>query len=97
MSIKNDELYPKYLIWLEDRKMSDGLKELSKMSQSFFEQFKFRYELNPSLREKIDNKYKSIGREEKIEEIFEDDFELFLKDLDTTSVPPPFHEDTFDF
>jgi hypothetical protein len=92
MSIKHDELYPKYLIWLEDRKMSNGTKELSKISESLFEKFKSRYKFNPSLKEKIDNSYKSIDREEKIDNIFEDDFENFLKDLNE---PPDYHEDIF--
>jgi hypothetical protein len=74
MSIKNHELYPKYLIWLEEKKMDKGMKELSKMSQSFFDRFKLRYELNPSLKERIDNKYKSIERQERIEDIIDDDF-----------------------
>ena len=95
VSIKNNELYPKYLIWLESRKMSDGLKELSKMSASLFEQFKFRYELNPSLRGEIDNKYKSIDREKKIDDLVEDDFELFLKEIQIQSEPPTFNEDYF--
>lgn len=97
MSIKNHELYPKYLIWLDGRKMSNGLKELSKISQDLFDKFKFRYEFNPSLKEEIDNKYKSIDREEKIDDLVKDDFELFLEELDLPSEPPPFHEDRFDF
>jgi hypothetical protein len=92
MSIKHDELYPKYLIWLEDRKMSSGIKELSKISLTLFEKFKLRYTLNPSLKEKIDNSYKSIDREEKIDNIVDDDFENFLKDLGD---PPHYHEDIF--
>lgn len=97
MSIKNHELYPKYLLWLDERKMSDGLKELSKISQSYFDIFKSKYELNPSLKEKIDNQYKSIDREEKIDDLVKDDFELFLEELDTDFEPPTFYEDTFDF
>jgi hypothetical protein len=94
MSIKNDVLYPKYLIWLEDKKMSSGIKELSKMSASLFEQFKFRYELNPSLKEKIDNRYKAIDREEKIEDIVKDDFELFLEEISHKTLNS---EDLYDF
>ena len=96
MSIKNEELYPKYLIWLEDRKISNGLRELSKISQTLFEEFKSRYTLNPTLKEKIDNKYKSIDREEKIEEIVKDDFEIFFEEMDLDT-PPPHQEDLFDF
>lgn len=93
MSIKDDELYPKYLIWLEERKMSNGLKELSKMSQSLFEQFKFRYSLNSVLKEKIDNQYKSIDREIKIDDLFEEEFGIVFENNER----PKNDDDFFDF
>lgn len=97
MPINQDKLYPKYLIWLEEKEMANGGKEVSKISKSLFEEFKFRYLTNPKLKEKIDNHYKTIDREEKIDDIFEDDFELFLKESDLPKDPPPFNEDRFDF
>jgi hypothetical protein len=97
MPINEDKLYPKYLIWLEEKDMTNGGREVSKISKSLFEEFKFRYLTNPKLKEKIDNHYKTIDREEKIDDIFDDDFELFLKELDLPKEPPPFHEDRFDF
>ena len=98
MNLKDEALYPKYLIYLENNKTTSGGFELSKISRSLFEEFKSRYKLNPSLKEKIDNKYKSIDRQEKIEDIVKDDFELFLEEMDLPSEPPPFYEDNlFDF
>ena len=96
MSIKNDELYPKYLIYLESKNLSKGGFELSKISTSYFNEFVFRYENNPYFQQKIDNQYKTIDREEKIEEIVKDDFELFLEELDLDNEQPR-HEDSFDF
>jgi hypothetical protein len=98
MSIKNHELYPKYLLWLEEKNETTGSLELSKISKSLFEDFRIRYDLNPTFKEKIDKLYKSIDREEKIDVIVEDDFEIFLEEIDLASEPPPFHEDNlFDF
>ena len=97
MSIVDNELYPKYLIYLESKNLSKGGFELSKISTSYFNEFVFRYENNPHFQQKIDNQYKTIDREEKIEEIVKDDFELFLEELDLPVEPPPFHEDLFDF
>jgi len=93
MSIKDDELYPKYLFWLEERKMSNGLKELSKISQSLFEQFKFRYSMNSVLKEKIDNQYKSIDREIKIDDLFYEEFNLIFENNER----PKIDDDFFDF
>ena len=49
MPINQDKLYPKYLIWLEEKEMANGGKEVSKISKSLFEEFKFRYLTNPKL------------------------------------------------
>lgn len=97
MSIKKDELYPKYLLWLEERKISDGLKEISKISESLFLEFKYRYNLNPKLKQKIDNQYKSIDREEKIDDLVKEDFEIFLEELDTYKNQSVDNENLFDF
>jgi len=97
MNLKDEALYPKYLIYLENNKTTSGGFELSKISRSLFEEFKSRYENNPSFSEKIDNQYKSIDREEKIDGLVEDDFEIFFEESDLPKEPPPFHEDIFDF
>lgn len=85
MPINDDPLYPKYLIWLEEKTMSGGIKEMTKISKSFFDNFKFRYLTNPKLKEKIDKEYLHINREDKIDDlIFDEEF-----------IPPPFEEDEF--
>ena len=89
MSINDDPLYPKYLIWLEDKSMSGGIKEMSKISKSFFDNFKFRYLTNPKLKEKIDKHYKTIERDELIDDLFLDT----ESSKDLTNQPPPFYED----
>lgn len=87
MPINDDPLYPKYLIWLEEKTMSGNIKEMSKISKSFFDNFKFRYLTNPKLKEKIDNQYKSIERDELIDDLFLDEV--------SKNEPPPFNEDLF--
>ena len=48
MSLKDEELYQKYLLHLESKSLTKGGFELSKISQSLFEEFQSRYENNPS-------------------------------------------------
>ena len=93
MSIKTDELYPRYLNHLESQNLSTGAFELSKISSTKFEEFKFRYENNPTFQEKIENSFKQISREEKIDEVIVDDFDLFLEELDN----PKTKQEDFDF
>ena len=59
MSLKDEELYPKYLLWLENKKNTVGGLELSKISRSLFDEFSFRYENNPDFKEKF---YNRIGK-----------------------------------
>jgi hypothetical protein len=95
MSIKNDDLYPIYLNYLENRNYTRGGFELAKISKSVFEDFVFRYENQPLFKDKQDNLFRQISREEKIENIVKDDFELFLEELDE---PKLSNEDNlFDF
>ena len=97
MSIQNEELYPKYLLHLESKKLTTGGFALSKMSADLFNEFIFRYESNPTFQEKINNQYKSINREEKIETIV-DDFDLFIEELgEEVKVNKNSDEDFFDF
>ena len=98
MSLKDEELYPKYLIWLESKKNTVGGLELSKISRSLFEQFKFRYTLNPSFKEKINNQYKSIDRQEKIDDLVKDDFDLFMEEMGKeVKIENKIDDDFFDF
>ena len=78
MSLKDEELYQKYLLYLESKSLTKGGFELSKISQSLFEEFQSRYENNPSFKEKINNQYKSFDRQEKIDDLVKDDFDLFI-------------------
>jgi len=98
MSIQNEELYPKYLLYLESKKLTIGGFALSKMSADLFNEFIFRYENNPTFQEKINNQYKYIDRQEKIEEIVQDDFDLFIEELgEEVKVDKNSDEDFFDF
>ena len=96
MIIKNDELYPIYISYLENKKMKSGAFKLAQMSNSMFNDFVHRYETEPFFKEKQDNLYKSIKRDITIEEILEekDDFEIFLDDFKAST---DLDDDFFDF
>jgi hypothetical protein len=98
MSLQDEELYPKYLIWLESKKNTVGGLELSKISRSLFDEFTSRYENNPDFKEKVDNQYRSIDREDKIGEIIKDDFEIFMEEMGKeVKVENKIDKDFFDF
>lgn len=71
MTIKNDEIYPLYICYLEQKKLKPGELELSKISESRFIEFKKRYDINPDFKKKIDNIFKSEVRDIKLEEILD--------------------------
>lgn len=98
MSIQNEQLYPKYLLYLESKKLSTGGFALSKMSTNLFEEFVFRFENNPTFQDKINNLYKSIDREEKIDNLVKDDFELFMEEMgEEIKIESKNDENFFDF
>jgi hypothetical protein len=101
MSIKDDELYPIYISYLENKKMKSGAFKLAQISESMFNNFVHRYETNIEFKEKQDNLYKAIKRDITIEEILEekDDFEIFLDDLNigTSKNSVDLDDDFFDF
>jgi hypothetical protein len=98
MSLKDEELYPKYLLHLESKNLTRGGFELSKMSKSLFEEFQSRYENNPSFKEKINNQYKSIDRSEKIDDLIKDDFDLFMEEMgQEVKIENKSNDDFFDF
>lgn len=66
MSIKDHHLYPLYLEYLKRKRLTKGARELSKLSEEFFFEFKFKYDMNENFREKQDRAHKSISRENKI-------------------------------
>ena len=101
MNIKDDELYPIYISYLENKKMKPGAFKLAQISESMFNDFVHRYETNPDFKEKQDNLYKATKRDITIEEILEekDDFEIFLDDLNigTSKNSVDLDDDFFDF
>ncbi len=82
MSIKDDELYPLYISYLENKKMRNGAFKLALISSDMFGEFCFRYESNTIFRDKQDKIFLSQKRNDTIEDILEDDFEIFLDGID---------------
>ena len=71
MIIKNEELYPLYVTYLEHKNLTAGQLALSKISESSFMDFKKRYDDNPEFKKKIDNFFRTEVRDLKIEEILD--------------------------
>jgi hypothetical protein len=74
--MKNDELYPFYLVYLDIRlsglKISNGSYSLLKMSRSSFEDFKYKFENDELFSEKIIKIKTSEIRDKKIDDLFDD-------------------------
>lgn len=74
--MKNDEIYPYYIDYLNDRliegKISKGSLSLLKMISSSFEDFKFRFENDELFHDRIIELHKSEMRDKKIDDIFDD-------------------------
>ena len=98
MSIKDDELYPLYISFLENRNLKSGAFKLAQISNTMFNDFVNRYESSPDFKQKQDNIYKSIKRDITIDEILDenDDFEIFLDGLDIKT-SKDMSDDFFDF
>lgn len=98
MSIKDDELYPLYISFLENRNLKSGAFKLAQISNTMFNDFVNRYESSPDFKQKQDNIYKSIKRDITIDEILDenDDFEIFLDGLDIKT-SKDMGDDFFDF
>jgi len=71
---KTHELYKFYEIYIDNRKISNGAKRLMKISESSFNDFKFQYEKNIDFKIRIDEIVKSEIRDNKIDDILDDDF-----------------------
>jgi len=71
---KNHELYNFYEIYVDNKKISNGAKKLMKMSESSFNDFKFEYEKNIDFKFRIDELVKSEIRDNKIDDLLDDDF-----------------------
>ena len=74
--MKKDSIYPYYLDYLNDRlnegKITKGSLSLLKMSESSFDNFKFRFENDELFHDKIIELHKSEMRDKKIDDIFDD-------------------------
>jgi formyltetrahydrofolate synthetase len=70
---KNHELYKFYEIYIDNKKISNGAKKLMKMSESSFEDFKFQYDKNIDFKYRIDEIVKTEIRDNKIDDILNDD------------------------
>jgi hypothetical protein len=70
---KKHELYNYYLIYIENRKMSNGAKKLMMISESSFNDFKFQYENSKDFKFKIDELIKSEIRDNKLDDLLDDD------------------------
>jgi stalled ribosome alternative rescue factor ArfA len=71
---KNHELYKFYEIYIDNKRISNGAKKLMKMSESSFEDFKFQYKYGLDFKIRIDEMVKSEIRDNKIDDILDDDF-----------------------
>ena len=71
---KKHELYKFYEVYIDGKKISNGAKKLMKMSESSFDDFKFQYENNVYFKLRIDEIVKSEIRDNKIDDILDDDF-----------------------
>lgn len=71
---KKHELYRFYEIYIESKNISNGAKRLMKMSESSFNDFKFQYDKNIEFKKRIDEIIKSEIRDNKIDDLLDDDF-----------------------
>lgn len=71
---KNHELYKFYENYIDGKKISNGGKKLMKMSESSFEDFKYQYDKNLDFRSRIDEMSKILTRDNKIDDLLDDDF-----------------------
>ncbi len=74
--MKKDPIYPYYLDYLNERlnegKITKGSISLLKMSNSSFNDFKFRFENDELFHDKIIELHKSEIRDKKIDDLFDD-------------------------
>lgn len=74
--MKSDEVYPFYLIFLgmrlEKNVINKGKYSLLKISESYFENFKKRWDTEDPLRSEVMEYNKAEIRDKKIDDIFDD-------------------------
>ncbi len=71
---KKHELYHFYEIYIDSKKISNGAKRLMKISESSFNDFKFQYEKDSDFKQRIDEIVKSEVRDNKIDDLLDDEF-----------------------
>ena len=71
---KKHELYRFYEIYIDNKNISNGAKRLMKISESSFDDFKFQYEKNIEFKHRIDDIVKSEVRDNKIDDLLDDEF-----------------------
>lgn len=92
MEIKNHQLYPQFIVYLETKKMSQGAKSLAEISQSMFFDFTKKWENSPGFKEKIEKKLISEQRDGNIDVLLQDEYIEFFKTLDETVFLPSIRE-----
>jgi len=70
---KSHGLYRHYKLYIENKKLSKGAKRLLLISEGSFQDFRFQYERNQEFKNKIDELIKAELRDNKIDDIFDDD------------------------
>ena len=74
--MKDDVLFPYYVVYLGSKlnegRLSDGSLSLLKISESAFEDFKYRFENEELFHSNMVELYKSEMRDKKIDDIFND-------------------------
>ena len=74
--MKKDSIYPYYLDYLNNRindgKITKASMSLLKISNSSFEDFKFRFENDELFHDRVIELHKSEMRDKKIDDIFDD-------------------------
>ncbi len=94
MEIKNHQLYPQFIVYLETKKMSQGAKSLAEISQSMFFDFTKKWENSPGFKEKIEKKLISEQRDGNIDVLLQDEYIEFFKTLDETVFLPSIRENS---
>lgn len=72
--IKNDSLYFLYEIYIANKKVSNGNKSMMKISEYYFNDFKSKYETSLTFKNKIDNLSKKEIRDDKINNILNENY-----------------------
>lgn len=74
--MKNDNVFPYYKVYLENRlldgKLTNGSLKLMLISKSAFEDYKYRFESDDKFNKKQMDLYRLEDRDKKIDNLFDD-------------------------